>query len=133
MGHSGVWQGQSTRRTPLGFDRRWNRYWLLGGTDDGGTPKLFVERMTPIQHDEVGCTCHAVELRMTSLMTVRQFASKQQEPVKRVANKLYANVGRSPYVTASCRMTEESATTSCRARSGACTSRCPRSTPSLPS
>ena len=47
-------QGQYTRRTPLGFDRHWNRYWLLGGTDDGGSPKLYVERTTPVWHGEVG-------------------------------------------------------------------------------
>ena len=47
-------QGQYTRRTPLGFDRHWNRYWLLGGTDDGGSPRLYVERTTPVWHGEVG-------------------------------------------------------------------------------
>ena len=46
-------QGQYTRRTPLGFDRHWNRYWLLGSTDDGGSPKLYVERTTPVWHGEV--------------------------------------------------------------------------------
>ena len=61
-GHCGVLQGQSTRRTPLGFDRHWNRYWLLGGTDDGGSPKLFVERMSPVQHGEVSCAPCVVTL-----------------------------------------------------------------------
>ena len=62
-GRSGVRQGQSTRRTPLGFDRHWNRYWVLGGTDDGGSPRLFVERMTPAQQGEVGLVSCAVTCR----------------------------------------------------------------------
>lgn len=42
------------RRQPLGFDRHWNRYWLLGAADGAAAvPTLFVERNTPVTAAEV--------------------------------------------------------------------------------
>lgn len=41
------------RREPLGFDRHWNRYWLLGAADGEALPVLFVELKTPVKGAEV--------------------------------------------------------------------------------